>query len=125
NASFPVNLIPENERFALGAVVTEAYILAGSLDPNTPIPASVFENVTSSDFVLAGMVTPDSLIPLVALNSDLMASSGDIFPRDARVMQGGLSSTATLDLVTGTAQGLNPLLRHFGMAIHPPMLYLG
>ena len=23
------------------------------------------------------------------------------------------------------AQGLNPLLRHFGMAIHPPMLYLG
>jgi cytochrome c-type biogenesis protein CcmF len=125
NASFPVNLIPENERFALGSVVTEAYILAGSLDPNTPIPASVFDTVTSSDFVLAGMVTPDSLIPVVALNSDLMASSTDIFPRDARVMQGGLSSTATLDLVTGTAQGLNPLLRHFGMAIHPPMLYLG
>jgi cytochrome c-type biogenesis protein CcmF len=24
-----------------------------------------------------------------------------------------------------SAQGLNPLLRHFGMAIHPPMLYLG
>jgi cytochrome c-type biogenesis protein CcmF len=24
-----------------------------------------------------------------------------------------------------TANGLNPLLRHFGMAIHPPMLYLG
>jgi len=24
-----------------------------------------------------------------------------------------------------TAKGLNPLLRHFGMAIHPPMLYLG
>jgi cytochrome c-type biogenesis protein CcmF len=24
-----------------------------------------------------------------------------------------------------TAQGLNPLLRHFGMIIHPPMLYLG
>ena len=23
------------------------------------------------------------------------------------------------------AEGLNPLLRHFGMAIHPPMLYLG
>ena len=23
------------------------------------------------------------------------------------------------------AQGLNPLLRHFGMVIHPPMLYLG
>jgi cytochrome c-type biogenesis protein CcmF len=25
----------------------------------------------------------------------------------------------------GSAQGLNPLLRHFGMIIHPPMLYLG
>lgn len=24
-----------------------------------------------------------------------------------------------------SAKGLNPLLRHFGMAIHPPMLYLG
>lgn len=24
-----------------------------------------------------------------------------------------------------TANGLNPLLRHFGMAIHPPLLYLG
>jgi cytochrome c-type biogenesis protein CcmF len=27
--------------------------------------------------------------------------------------------------LTDSAQGLNPLLRHFGMAIHPPMLYLG
>jgi len=26
---------------------------------------------------------------------------------------------------SGSAQGLNPLLRHFGMIIHPPMLYLG
>ena len=25
----------------------------------------------------------------------------------------------------GSARGLNPLLRHFGMIIHPPMLYLG
>jgi cytochrome c-type biogenesis protein CcmF len=27
--------------------------------------------------------------------------------------------------LASSAQGLNPLLRHFGMAIHPPMLYLG
>ncbi|GAB4521968.1 MAG: heme lyase CcmF/NrfE family subunit [Anaerolineae bacterium] len=27
--------------------------------------------------------------------------------------------------LASTARGLNPLLRHFGMAIHPPMLYLG
>ena len=27
--------------------------------------------------------------------------------------------------LAATASGLNPLLRHFGMVIHPPMLYLG
>ncbi len=27
--------------------------------------------------------------------------------------------------LAATAKGLNPLLRHFGMIIHPPMLYLG
>ncbi|MFN8376232.1 MAG: cytochrome c-type biogenesis CcmF C-terminal domain-containing protein [Anaerolineae bacterium] len=27
--------------------------------------------------------------------------------------------------LSDTAQGLNPLLRHFGMIIHPPMLYMG
>lgn len=27
--------------------------------------------------------------------------------------------------LAASANGLNPLLRHFGMAIHPPMLYLG
>lgn len=30
-----------------------------------------------------------------------------------------------LDRLAQTASGLNPLLRHFGMIIHPPMLYLG
>ncbi|MDX1991916.1 MAG: cytochrome c-type biogenesis CcmF C-terminal domain-containing protein [bacterium] len=29
------------------------------------------------------------------------------------------------DVLARNAQGLNPLLRHFGMIIHPPMLYLG
>ncbi len=29
------------------------------------------------------------------------------------------------DRLAETANGLNPLLRHFGMIIHPPMLYLG
>jgi cytochrome c-type biogenesis protein CcmF len=28
-------------------------------------------------------------------------------------------------LLANNAEGLNPLLRHFGMIIHPPMLYLG
>lgn len=31
----------------------------------------------------------------------------------------------SVDRLAETAQGLNPLLRHFGMIIHPPMLYLG
>jgi len=31
----------------------------------------------------------------------------------------------TVTRLAETAKGLNPLLRHFGMAIHPPMLYLG
>jgi cytochrome c-type biogenesis protein CcmF len=30
-----------------------------------------------------------------------------------------------VDWLRENAQGLNPLLRHFGMIIHPPMLYLG
>lgn len=36
---------------------------------------------------------------------------------------GGVLPDATR--LAESAQGLNPLLRHFGMAIHPPMLYLG
>ncbi len=36
----------------------------------------------------------------------------------------GASLPALRDLWE-SARGLNPLLRHFGMAIHPPMLYLG
>ncbi|MCK5921443.1 MAG: heme lyase CcmF/NrfE family subunit, partial [Methylococcales bacterium] len=32
---------------------------------------------------------------------------------------------ATLDVVPADGNGLNPLLRHPGMIIHPPMLYLG
>ena len=37
----------------------------------------------------------------------------------ARAIPPDISSLAS------TASGLNPLLRHFGMIIHPPMLYLG
>ncbi len=33
--------------------------------------------------------------------------------------------TPQADVLAQTARGLNPLLRHFGMIIHPPMLYLG
>ncbi|MBL8132662.1 MAG: heme lyase CcmF/NrfE family subunit, partial [Anaerolineae bacterium] len=35
------------------------------------------------------------------------------------------ASAPSYRLMAETARGLNPLLRHFGMIIHPPMLYLG
>jgi cytochrome c-type biogenesis protein CcmF len=35
------------------------------------------------------------------------------------------ASAPAVNRLAETARGLNPLLRHFGMIIHPPMLYLG
>ncbi len=37
----------------------------------------------------------------------------------------GCASAPAATRLADTARGLNPLLRHFGMIIHPPMLYLG
>jgi cytochrome c-type biogenesis protein CcmF len=48
---------------------------------------------------------------------------GDEVVKSAFMPAGGIIPDAQT-LASG-AQGLNPLLRHFGMAIHPPMLYLG
>jgi cytochrome c-type biogenesis protein CcmF len=37
-----------------------------------------------------------------------------------------MNATApSINSLANSAKGLNPLLRHFGMAIHPPLLYLG
>ncbi len=48
---------------------------------------------------------------------------------DQQVVQSGLipagAIAPSLGSLNDSAQGLNPLLRHIGMAIHPPMLYLG
>ena len=50
-------------------------------------------------------------------------------PVDSQVVKSGLmpfgAIAPTMDNLRASAQGLNPLLRHVGMAIHPPMLYLG
>ena len=50
-------------------------------------------------------------------------------PVDQQVVKAALMPLGAVapDAITlsDSAQGLNPLLRHFGMAIHPPMLYLG
>ncbi|MCY3834526.1 MAG: cytochrome c biogenesis protein CcsA [Chloroflexi bacterium] len=49
--------------------------------------------------------------PAEQVVSTVLIPPGAIAPTDANLRAG--------------AEGLNPLLRHFGMVIHPPMLYLG
>ena len=50
-------------------------------------------------------------------------------PADEQVIEAALIPPRAIapdpDSLARTASGLNPLLRHFGMIIHPPMLYLG
>ncbi len=50
-------------------------------------------------------------------------------PVDLQVVKAGLMPVGAVvpaaSNLAESAQGLNPLLRHFGMIIHPPMLYLG
>ncbi len=50
-------------------------------------------------------------------------------PVDQQVVKAGLmpfgAVAPAMANLSDSAQGLNPLLRHVGMAIHPPMLYLG
>jgi cytochrome c-type biogenesis protein CcmF len=44
------------------------------------------------------------------------------------ILTPGGAQVPSLDIgydLAGSAQGLNPLLRHFGMAYHPPTLYIG
>ena len=52
-----------------------------------------------------------------------------LLPEQAREVSSALippAAVAPTDAaLRAGAQGLNPLLRHFGMVIHPPMLYLG
>ncbi|HEX2618548.1 MAG TPA: cytochrome c-type biogenesis CcmF C-terminal domain-containing protein, partial [Phototrophicaceae bacterium] len=55
-------------------------------------------------------ITPD-----LAINANIPAYA--LIPNNAIM--------PPLDSLAGSAKGLNPLLRHFGMIIHPPMLYLG
>jgi len=41
------------------------------------------------------------------------------------VFQPSGTTFVSVDILAQSARGLNPLLRHIGMIIHPPMLYLG
>ncbi|MFQ3566594.1 MAG: cytochrome c-type biogenesis CcmF C-terminal domain-containing protein [Aggregatilineales bacterium] len=51
----------------------------------------------------------------IAPNGDVVQS---VLPPSGAIAPGAVQ-------LAQSANGLNPLLRHFGMAIHPPMLYLG
>jgi cytochrome c-type biogenesis protein CcmF len=63
-------------------------------------------------------VTPD-LIEQMRLNPDANIT----IPSYALIPAGATAPSA--EWLASSARGLNPLLRHFGMIIHPPMLYLG
>ncbi|MCK6576578.1 MAG: cytochrome c biogenesis protein CcsA [Anaerolineae bacterium] len=51
-------------------------------------------------------------------------ASADLQVVKAALIPAGAEAPSAARLAE-TASGLNPMLRHFGMAIHPPMLYLG
>ncbi len=51
------------------------------------------------------------ILPDNSVVSTVLIPAGGVAPSSLRLAE--------------TARGLNPLLRHFGMIIHPPMLYLG
>jgi cytochrome c-type biogenesis protein CcmF len=52
-----------------------------------------------------------------------------LYPESGRIVGAALMPAGTVvppaQVLAEQAKGLNPLLRHFGMIIHPPMLYLG
>ncbi|MCB9454278.1 MAG: heme lyase CcmF/NrfE family subunit [Anaerolineaceae bacterium] len=64
-----------------------------------------------------------SALRLVGVTSFVQTSPSGCVDQAVFAPPTGVSPTATR--LAETAQGLNPLLRHFGMIIHPPMLYLG
>lgn len=61
-------------------------------------------------------VTPD-------LNLRIIAGESVTIPAFALIPNG--ATVPDYAVLSDSANGLNPLLRHFGMIIHPPMLYLG
>lgn len=64
-----------------------------------------YENPFERWWIIPGATTGGEVV------SSALMPAGAVAPSDTQL--------------AATAQGLNPILRHFGMAIHPPMLYLG
>jgi cytochrome c-type biogenesis protein CcmF len=119
--TIPMNIAPRDVTYPSNAV----FLYASDLNPVATIPSAVLQTTQAlPEFVAAGDLPPNTLVPYTALANTTIVMGRDL-PPTARLLPMLLDPNMRLDLVTASSQGLNPLLRHFGMAIHPPMLYLG
>ena len=119
--TIPVSIVADETTFPAAGV----FIYAQDLNPELLVSSSMLMTMQSlPETVAVGDLDPQTLIPLSALTTDGTVFASDL-PSNARLSPMLLDPDTRLDLVTSSAQGLNPLLRHFGMAIHPPMLYVG
>lgn len=119
--SISANVIPADTAIPVQAV----FLRASDLNADVLIPSAMLMTTQDlSEFVRAGDLDPSTSIPLAAVANGSFVFPNEL-PATAQVAPMLLDQNMRLDLVTYNAQGLNPLLRHFGMAIHPPMLYLG
>ena len=107
--------------FLMSAFAAAAVVLNWKSQRRLMPYAIVYMMAVVAFFVGAGAVLRESVRALV----DHPDQSG----RMRRWCKPGLiplgAVAPSLSSLASSAQGLNPLLRHFGMAIHPPMLYLG
>lgn len=120
----PSDFAPSDAIFPSDAV----FLSAGDINPDIEVSsAAVMTDEALSDVVRVGDLDPSTLIPLTALSSDMTISAQELRQNllTATLVPALLDPNMRLDFVSHNAKGLSPLLRHFGMAIHPPMLYVG
>ncbi|MGF1503891.1 MAG: cytochrome c biogenesis protein CcsA, partial [Anaerolineae bacterium] len=88
-------------------------------------PFAQFWQTPSGD-VVAALFGPSALLAGISRG---LANLGEALPTMIGIIFGGIVDIAppagSFALNPGDGQGLNPLLRHPGMIIHPPLLYLG
>lgn len=119
--SISVQIIPNDIALPTQAV----FLRASDLLPDVLVPsAMLMTSQALPEMVRAGDLPADTSIPFSAVSNASFVLRGDL-PATAQIAPVMLDPNMRLDLVSYNAKGLNPLLRHFGMAIHPPMLYLG
>jgi cytochrome c-type biogenesis protein CcmF len=73
--------------------------------------------------IIVMMITLGFFIGLVVLFENPLVRFWQVF--DGSVVSSILPPANAIPFVPENGRGLNPLLRHLGMIIHPPMLYLG